>query len=100
MVPNLRVDDSFVEDEGWHAASRRYADFLAAHDGARLVLLELGVGANTPGIIKYPFWRMTRENPNALYACLNLGDAAAPREIAGRSVCIDADIGATLLALR
>ena len=96
MVPNLRSDDSFVEDAGWHIASERYADYLEAHDGQRILLLELGVGGNTPVIIKYPFWRMTEKNRNATYACLNLGDAEAPGKIADRSICIDADIGETL----
>ncbi len=96
MVPNLRSDDTFVEDAGWHAASKRYADYLKAHDGQRLLLLELGVGGNTPVIIKYPFWRLTERNRNATYACLNLGDAEAPARIIDRSICIDADIGETL----
>ena len=96
MVPNLRSDDTFVEDAGWHAASKRYADYLEAHDGQRLLLLELGVGGNTPVIIKYPFWRLTERNRNATYACLNLGDAEAPARIIDRSICIDADIGETL----
>lgn len=96
MVPNLRSDDTFVEDAGWHAASKRYADYLETHDGQRLLLLELGVGGNTPVIIKYPFWRLTEKNRNATYACLNLGDAAAPAGIVDRSICIDADIGETL----
>lgn len=96
MVPNLRSDDSFVEDAGWHAASKRYADYLEAHDGQRLLLLELGVGGNTPVIIKYPFWRMTEKNKNATYACVNFGEAAAPEKIVDRSICIDADISATL----
>ena len=100
MSMNLRADDTFVEDAGWHAASRRYADYLEAHDGQRLLLLELGVGGNTPVIIKYPFWRMTEKNRNATYACVNLGDAEAPDRIADRSICIDADIGATLEDLR
>ena len=100
MVPNLRSDDSFVEDAGWHAASKRYADYLESHDGQRILLLELGVGGNTPVIIKYPFWRMTEKNQNATYACINFGEASAPDKITGRSICIDADIGGTLDALQ
>ena len=99
MVPNLRVDDTFVEDAGWHAASRRYADFIESHDGQNVLFWELGVGGNTPVIIKYPFWRMTETNKNATYACLNLGDAEAPGEIIERSICIDRDIGDTLSML-
>ena len=100
MVPNLRSDDSFVEDAGWHAASKRYADYLESHDGQRILLLELGVGGNTPVIIKYPFWRMTEKNQNATYACINFGEASAPGKITDRSICIDADIGGTLDALQ
>ena len=96
MVPNLRCDASFVEDDGWHAAARRYGDFLERHGNSRILLLELGVGGNTPAIIKYPFWRLTGENSNATYAYLNLGEAAAPAQIHSRSICLNADIGQAL----
>ena len=88
MSMNLRADGSFVEDSGWHKAARRYEEFLRRHEEMRVLFLELGVGGNTPGIIKYPFWRMTYQNPRAVYACVNLGEAWAPKEIAERSVCI------------
>lgn len=100
MSMNLRSDGTFVEDAGWHAAAKRYADFLRRHQGLRVLYLELGVGNNTPVIIKYPFWRMTRQNPNAVYACVNLGQAMAPGEITDRSVCINGDIGQVLASLR
>ena len=99
MSMNLRADDTFVEDDGWHAAARRYEDFLRRHEGEHILFLELGVGGNTPGIIKYPFWRMTYQNPEAVYACVNLGEAWAPREIRERSICIDGDIGTLLKKL-
>ena len=92
LTMNLRSDDRFVEDEGWRAAAHRYAEFLRRHKGMKVLLLELGVGYNTPGIIKYPFWQMAAQNPDAVYACLNLGQAACPAEISKQSVCIDADI--------
>lgn len=92
MTMNLRCDDTFVQDEGWYAARQRYDDFLRAHKHSRILLLELGVGFNTPGIIKLPFWRMTAENPKATYACLNLGEAFCPDEIGDRSICIDHDL--------
>lgn len=92
MTPNLRCDDTFVEDEGWHRAAQRYSDFLRRHDGLRMLFLELGVGYNTPVIIKYPFWRMTAANPKAAYACINLGQTAVPREISKQTICIDGDI--------
>ena len=99
MTMNLRCDNSFVQDEGWYAARYRYSDFVRRHKQGKVLYLELGVGTNTPGIIKYPFWRYTLENPDAIYACVNFGQAYAPREIAERSVCLDADIGRILSAL-
>jgi len=99
MTMNLRSDDKFVEDEGWHRAAERYDDFLRKHEGQHILFLELGVGYNTPVIIKYPFWKMTAKNPNAVYACLNFGEAYAPDEIAGQSICIDRDIHKIILNL-
>lgn len=99
MTMNLRSDDTFVEDKGWHDAAKRYEDFIRRHEGLRVLYMELGVGANTPVIIKYPFWKMTARNPKAIYACLNLGEAMAPNEIAGRSICIDADINEVFMEL-
>ena len=96
MVPNLRSDGNFVEDRGWHRASARYRDFIGKHSRGRTVYLELGVGSNTPGIIKYPFWDMAAGNRSSVYACVNLGQAYAPKEILGRSILIDMDIGAAL----
>lgn len=93
MTMNLRSDDTFVEDEGWLKAAERYGNFVKSHRAGRVLLLELGVGYNTPSIIKYPFWQMTAENPQALYACVNIGQAVCPEEIAGQSICIDGDIG-------
>ena len=96
VTMNLRADDSFVEDEGWHRASAAYADFLRRHENLHVLYLELGVGANTPVIIKYPFWQMTKANDKAVYACLNYGEAFCPGEIEDRSICIDGDIGTLL----
>ena len=96
MTLNLRSDDSFVEDEGWHRAAERYENFLRTRAGQRILFLELGVGYNTPVIIKYRFWQMTAKNPAAVYACINKGQAICPNEIENRSLCIDADIGNTL----
>ncbi len=99
MSMNLRENDTFVEDEGWHTAAQRYADFLYRHAGQRVLFLELGVGGNTPVIIKYPFWRMTYRNPAATYACINVSESCCPQEIQKRSICIDGDIGECLTAL-
>lgn len=87
---NLRSDGTFVEDEGWHKAAARYSEFLRRHEGMHTLYLEIGVGGNTPGIIKYPFWQMTAANPRATYACVNLGEACAPRELEHQSILIDA----------
>lgn len=99
LTMNLRSDSSFVEDEGWHKAAERYHLFLQRHENLNIVYLELGVGYNTPGIIKYPFWQMTAANPKATYACINYGEAYVPEEIAKRSICINADIGDILKQL-
>ena len=96
MTMNLRCDHSFVQDEGWYAAANRYEDFIRRHKGMHILFLELGVGANTPAIIKYPFWQMTAQNSFATYACINCGEAIAPREIKEQSICIHKDIGAVL----
>lgn len=97
MSMNLRADDTFVEDDGWKLAATRYSDFLRRHKELQVLYLELGVGGNTPGIIKYPFWQMTAENPKAVYACVNAGEAYAPAQIEAQSLCINADIGTGLL---
>ena len=99
MSMNLRSDQTFVEDDGWHQAAERYEKFIQDHKKKKIVFLELGVGYNTPGIIKYPFWQMTVRNSKAIYACINLGDAYAPDDIAARSICIDGDIGEILTQL-
>ena len=99
LTMNLRSDDTFVEDEGWHRAAERYDNFLRTRAGGEILFLELGVGYNTPIIIKYPFWQMTAKNPNAIYACINQGQAVCPQEIERQSVCINADIGQVLQSL-
>ncbi len=96
MTMNLRCDDSFVQDEGWYAAANRYEDFIRRHRDMHILFLELGVGANTPAIIKYPFWQMTARNSHAAYACINYGEAAAPKELAKQAICINKDISAVL----
>lgn len=93
MTMNLRCDNSFVQDEGWYAASERYDDFIRRHKNLHILFLELGVGANTPIIIKYPFWQMTAKNHKAFYACINYGESFCPREIVKQSICVNEDIG-------
>lgn len=96
MTMNLRADDKFVQDEGWYKARERYADFLRRHEGMHMLFLELGVGFNTPVIIKYPFWQMTAKNPNAVYACINFNEAFCPEELEKKSICIGGDIAEVL----
>jgi NAD-dependent SIR2 family protein deacetylase len=93
LTTNLRADNTFVEDAGWHMAAERYENFMRTRKNLHILYLELGVGYNTPGIIKYPFWQLTMRNPNAVYACLNYGETFAPDEIAKKSICINDDIG-------
>ncbi len=99
MRMNLRNDNTFVEDYGWHEAASRYVDFADAHKDERLLLLELGVGANTPAIIKYPFWRLTYRHPNTTYVCINFGEAECPKEIEDRAILVNADLAEVLEAL-
>ncbi len=99
MTMNLRSDDTFVQDAGWDQAAARYGDFIIRHQNQKILFLELGVGANTPAIIKYPFWAMTAGNQNAVYICVNQGEAVCPPEIEGQSICINDDIDAVLSAL-
>ena len=99
LTMNLRCDDTFVEDDGWHRAAERYENFLRTRTGGKILFLELGVGYNTPVIIKYPFWQMTAKNPNATYACVNQGQAVCPGEIKKQAICIDGDIGEVLSQL-
>lgn len=97
MTMNLRADETFVQDEGWYRAAERYEEFLRRHESLHMLFLELGVGYNTPAIIKYPFWQMTAKNPKAVYACVNSGEAFCPEQIASQAICIDADIHSVFL---
>lgn len=99
MTMNLRCDNSFVQDEGWYKAANRYDDFIRRHSNSHILFLELGVGMNTPVIIKYPFWQMTAQNPNAFYVCVNLGENFCTSDIMNQSICIDDDIGKTISSI-
>ena len=96
MTMNLRSDDTFVQDDGWYQAAGQYRRFLLQHQKGRILYLELGVGYNTPGIIKYPFWKMALQNPEAVYACVNRGQAFVPGEFRQNALCLDDDIGSVL----
>lgn len=99
LTTNLRADDKFVQDDGWYMAAERYNNFLHTRKNTRILYLELGVGSNTPAIIKYPFWNMTSRNKNATYACINYGEAICPKEISHQSICINSDIREIIKAL-
>lgn len=99
MSMNLRTDNTFVQDKGWYAASERYADFIGRHNNMKVLFLELGVGMNTPGIIKYPFWKMTYDNPNAVLVCINYGEVFVMPEISEKSICFDDDIREILFSV-
>lgn len=99
MAMNLRIDNTFVEDAGWHQASNRYQDFVHRYRDKQLLLLELGIGNNTPSIIKYPFWRLAVQQPNITYATISLKNAVCPPQIDEQSICIQADIRTVLQAL-
>ena len=99
MTMNLRCDDTFVEDDGWNRAAQRYGAFLHRYQDSNILYLELGVGSNTPSIIKYPFWSRTRYNPDAIYACINAGQAYAPEDLEAQAICVNQDIGVVLQQL-
>lgn len=96
LTMNLRSDHRFVQDEGWYQAAGRYEDFLDQHRYGKILYLELGVGYSTPSIIKYPFWKMALQNPEAVYACVNRGQAVCPTDLHRQAICIDGDIGTVL----
>ena len=97
MSMNLRADNTFVQDEGWYIAAGRYGDFVRRHENMPVLYLELGVGMNTPGIIKYNFWQQVYKNPKAKYVCINKGQSYAPKEIVDRSICLDTDAAQVLI---
>ena len=99
MTMNLRCDGTFVQDRGWFEAASRYSAFLRRYKNAHILFWELGVGFNTPAIIKYPFWQMTAQNPNAVYACVNLGESCCPSDIMKQAICISGDIGKTICSV-
>lgn len=99
MSVNLRADETFVEDDGWHAAAERYVDFLKKHQKGKVLYWDLGIGSNTPSIIKVPFLKMTYQNPDAVYATVNLGEAFTVNQIEDRSIVINEDIGDVLKKL-
>lgn len=99
MTMNLRSDNTFVQDDGWYRAAERYEEFLRRYENLHILFLELGVGYNTPAIIKYPFWQMTANNPNAVYTCINSGEAFCPELLKCQAVCINKNINEVLKKL-
>ena len=99
LTMNLRSDSRFVEDEGWQGAAAEYEAWLAQHQNRKVVFLEIGVGYNTPGIIKYSFWQQVYRNRHSVYACLNMEEEQVPEEIRERSVIISGDSAQVLREL-
>ncbi len=96
MTPNLRKDDTFIQDSGWDKAYKNYEYFLKQNMDSKILLLEFGIGGNTPVIIKYPFWDFTMKNKNATYACINIDFCTCPAPLKDRAILIQADIKQTL----
>lgn len=92
MTMNLRCDRYFVEDEAWHGAENRFGNFLNECLKEKTVLLELGIGFNTPTIVRFPFEKLVRENKNIKLIRLNLNEAIIPESFGGRAVGINADM--------
>lgn len=99
MSMNLRADSTFVQDKNWDKQKSKYENFLKNSNNSKILFLELGVGFNTPSIIKYNFWRMTLNNKKSVYASINLGECYSASDIEERSICIDADISEVLKKL-
>lgn len=100
MGTNLRCDDRFVEDSGWHKAANAYSNFLEDNKDKKMLLLELGVGLNTPAIIKYPFIKMTYQLKDTYYVCVNKGNNYIPNEIKNKSFLIDDDLSKIINLLK
>ena len=96
MTMNLRSDEKFVEDDGWNLAYGNYQKYIEDHKDINIVYLELGVGYNTPVIIKYPFWQMTANNPNATYVCINTEKMPVPEQISSQTITLECDIDKVL----
>lgn len=88
LTTNLRADELFVQDEGWYQAAERYDLFERRHDNVKTLYLEIGVGFNTPGIIKYNFWQHVYNNYNSSYVSINMDEIVVPDEIRQRSLLI------------
>lgn len=97
MTMNLRCDDTFVEDEGWHKAKQRYINFINKVKNKKVLYLELGVGNSTPGWIKYPFMNLTNENKNAMYVVVNEEKQFIPKVIEKKTIVINDNINNVLM---
>lgn len=97
MDMNLRKDNHFVQDEAWYAAEERFSDYLSEAIDQKLVLVELGVGFNTPTIIRFPFEKLVREHENINLIRLNLDQAIVPKSFGKRAVGINADMADSIL---
>lgn len=100
MAMHLRCDNYFVEDEAWHEACDRYADFLEQNEGKRLVLIELGVGFNTPIIIRFPFEKLLYEHTSYSLIRLNKDEAVVPESLGKRALGIGGDMAQAITDIR
>lgn len=100
MAMNLRCDNYFVEDEAWHEAADRYAGFLEQNKDKKVVLLELGVGFNTPIIIRFPFEKMVRENSSYSLIRMNMDEAVVPESFGKRAIGIGGDMAKAITDIR
>ena len=92
MDVNIRKDAYFVEDKHWYKQDERYGEFLDTTKNKNVLLLELGAGFNTPGIIRIPFEQMTYKNPNWKLVRINKDDCRTFLDIEDRSILIEDDI--------
>ena len=99
LVPWVR-DDTFLEGTAWCESLERYERFVRERSDCRVLLLELGVGEMTPGIITLPFWSMTAKLPNAHLLSVNISGDSAPLQLGNKAETIQADLGALLSASR
>lgn len=96
MDMNLRKDEYFVQDKAWYEAEKRFSDYMSEAVDKNLVLLELGVGFNTPTIIRFPFEKLVREHKNISLIRLNLNEAIVPESFGKRAIGINADMAQSI----
>ncbi|RTR40564.1 Sir2 silent information regulator family NAD-dependent deacetylase [Shewanella canadensis] len=92
MMLHVRIDNTFVENSNWHAAKQGYSEFLGQFHNQKLLLLELGVGFNTPTIIRFPFEQFSRQFPHTHLIRLNKDDARSQDKLKAHNLLVEDDI--------